>query len=61
MDEFVNNPDTSAPWYIAVRAVEEFRESHSGVYPGMREEDIEGNFAEIRANVDKIMSQVNPE
>ena len=60
MAEFYNE-ESCAPWYVAVRAVEEFREKHGGVYPGLREEDIEGNFAEVRANVDEIMSQVNPD
>ena len=60
MAEFYND-DSSAPWYVAVRAVEDFRDSHSGVYPGLRQEDIEGNFTELRTNVDKIMNEVNPD
>ena len=61
--EFID-PDTNeislAPWYIAIRAVEEFRTSHLGVYPGLREEDIEGDFLELRAIVDKLMVAANP-
>lgn len=59
MAEFYND-DSSAPWYVAVRAVEDFRDLHSGVYPGLRQEDIEGNFTELRTNVDKIMNELNP-
>jgi len=61
--EFID-PDTKemslAPWYISIRAVEEFRTTHSGVYPGIREEDIEGNFLELRTIVDKLMVAANP-
>ena len=60
MAEFYNE-ESSAPWYVAVRAVEEFREKHGGVYPGLREEDIEGDFAEVRGYVDAIMGEVNPD
>lgn len=60
MTEFYDE-ESPAPWYVAVRAVEEFRNSHDGLYPGLREQDIEANFSELKANVDKIMKEVNPE
>ena len=59
MNEFFDE-ESSAPWYVVVRAVEEFRSKHNGTYPGLTEQDIEDNFAELRAIVDGIMMKVNP-
>ena len=50
--------ETSAPWYIAVRAVENFRENHHGRYPGMTESQIETDFPALRAEFDAILDKV---
>ncbi len=60
MSEFYD-AESSAPWYVVVRAVEEFRIKHKGNYPGLREQDIEQDFAELRSIVDAIMEKVNPD
>lgn len=60
MSEFYD-PESSASWYVVVRAVEEFRTKHNCTYPGLREEEIEANFIELRALVDNIMAKVNPD
>ena len=36
MNEFFDE-ESSAPWYVVVRAVEEFRSKHNGTYPGLTE------------------------
>ena len=60
MNEFYDE-ESSAPWYVVVRAVEEFCSKNGGRYPGVRDPDIEGDFEALKAEVNSIMSKVNPE
>ena len=55
------DPDTLAPWYIGVRAVEAFRDHNEGRYAGFTESDIESNFPSFRAEVDSILQKINPD
>lgn len=60
MSEFYD-PDSSAPWYVVVRAVEAFREKNGGRYPGVTQSQIETDFSALSGEVDAIMSRVNPD
>lgn len=53
--------ESSAPWFVVVRAVEAFRSKNAGRYPGHTEADIQGDFPALKAEVDVIMSQLGPD
>jgi len=42
MNEFFD-AESCAPWYVVIRAVENFRAKH-GKYPGMAEDELEKDF-----------------
>ena len=54
------DPETLAPWYIGVRAVEAFRDHNEGRYPGFTESDVDSDFSSLKAEVDAILQKVDP-
>ena len=50
--------DSSVKWFVAVRAVEQFRDKKEGRYPGTT--DGQDDFLALRAEADSIMSQIAP-
>lgn len=60
MSEFYD-PESSASWYVALRAVESFRDHHQGRYPGYTESDIEKDLPLLKSEVNMIMRRINPD
>jgi len=63
-NDFADNfsdPDSCCQWFVLVRAVESFRNKHGGRYPGHTEVQIDSDFPVLRAEVDAILKQINPE
>ena len=52
------DPDSLAQHYVALRAVEAYRDSHSGRYPGFTNDDMFSNFAWLKNQVSSILKEV---
>lgn len=54
MNEFYD-PESVAPWYVAIRATENFRAKH-GRYPGCTEKQVSDDFEELKSLCNEIMN-----
>lgn len=52
--------DSPAPWYLAVRVVEEFRYKFSR-YPGDNYQDKEKDYVELKDLADKLLAHIVPD
>ncbi len=53
MNEFYDD-ESVAPWYVAVRAVEAFKDK-SGRLPGITNDQVTSDFNQVKAEADAIM------
>ena len=55
--ESLDDPQSTAPWYIVIRSIENFREKFNR-YPGVNESDIEGDFKTLKEEVTKEIDKL---
>jgi hypothetical protein len=59
MNEFYDD-ESVAPWYVACRAAEAFRDKNNR-YPGERDQEIASDLESVRKEAEEIMKKVIPD